>query len=255
MNRPEGAGLPPRIAIPIVAVFAVLFLGIMGYFIKVGLGTTGSAFGAGGPREQGDAKIQATAAPITVATDPPGVVDIPQTGTGRGTGVSGAAPPPDAGPVGAPAPAGGPPGNTTGGGPPPVVRAAIDDLKARIAKNPRDLAALVTLANFYFDAAKFEQAGTYYRRALALDPGNPDVRTDYAVVQHQTGHDLEALSSIDSILKANPSFTPALFNRGVILSAIGRRTEAVGAYKHFIAVAPRDQHVSDAKTALKELGQ
>ena len=252
VNRPEGAGLPPRIVIPVLAVFAVLFLGIMGYFIKVGLSTSGSAFGAG--TLQGDAKIQATAAPIVAATDPPGTVDIPQSGTGAGAAVASGAQPPNAQPVEQQAPVGAPPGNTTGGGPPPAVRQAIDDLKGRIAKNPRDLAALVTLANFYFDAQKFDQAGTYYQRALALDPGNPDVRTDYAVVEHQTGHDLEALVSIDAILKSNPTFTPALFNRGVILSAIGRRTEAAGAYKHFIAVAPRDPHVGDAKTALKELG-
>ena len=238
VKRPEGAGLPPRIVIPVLTVFAVVFLSIMGYFIKVGLGTSGSAFGSSAPHEQGDAKIQATPVPRAAATDPPGMVDIPQSGTGSGAGVS----------------AGAAPGNATGGGPPPVVRQAIEELKARIAKNPRDVAALVTLGNFYFDAAKFEQAGTYYQRALALDPGNPDVRTDYAVVEHQTGHDLEALAAIDAIIKANPTFTPALFNRGVVLAAIGRRTQAADAYKHFIAVAPRDPHVADAKTALKELG-
>ena len=40
-------GLPPRIAIPILAVFAVLFLGVLGWFLRIGFGTTGSAFGPG----------------------------------------------------------------------------------------------------------------------------------------------------------------------------------------------------------------
>jgi hypothetical protein len=39
--------------LPILAVFAVIFLGIMGYFLSVGFGVTGSVFGktakAGGP--------------------------------------------------------------------------------------------------------------------------------------------------------------------------------------------------------------
>jgi hypothetical protein len=47
MNRQE-RGLPPRIYIPIVAVFAVLFLGVMGYLIAIGFGVTGSVFGKSG---------------------------------------------------------------------------------------------------------------------------------------------------------------------------------------------------------------
>jgi hypothetical protein len=47
MNKQE-RGLPPRIYIPIVAIFAVLFLGVMGYLIAVGFGVTGSVFGKSG---------------------------------------------------------------------------------------------------------------------------------------------------------------------------------------------------------------
>ena len=75
-----GVGLPARIALPILAVFAVVFLGILGWFLRIGFGTTGSAFGPGAVSEQGDARIQATPAPI--ATDPPGTFTVPQTGTG-----------------------------------------------------------------------------------------------------------------------------------------------------------------------------
>jgi hypothetical protein len=38
-------GLPPRIYLPIVAVIAVLFLGLMGYLVALGFGVTGSVFG------------------------------------------------------------------------------------------------------------------------------------------------------------------------------------------------------------------
>ena len=39
-------GLPPRIYLPIAAVFIVLFLGTMAYFLFVGFGTGGSLFGS-----------------------------------------------------------------------------------------------------------------------------------------------------------------------------------------------------------------
>lgn len=57
-------GLPPRIALPIMVVIGVLFLGAMGYLLHAGLGTTGSAFGPG-VHNGGDTNLQATAAPVT----------------------------------------------------------------------------------------------------------------------------------------------------------------------------------------------
>jgi cytochrome c-type biogenesis protein CcmH/NrfG len=38
-------GLPPRLYLPVVAVFAVVFLAIMAYLINAGFGVTGSVFG------------------------------------------------------------------------------------------------------------------------------------------------------------------------------------------------------------------
>jgi tetratricopeptide (TPR) repeat protein len=46
--KKQERGLPARIYVPIVAIFAVLFLGVMGYLIAVGFGVTGSVFGKSG---------------------------------------------------------------------------------------------------------------------------------------------------------------------------------------------------------------
>ena len=232
-------GLPLRIALPIFAVVAALFIGVMGYFVKEGLGNSGTALGTGAaPAEQGDARIAATPAPVAIVTDPPGTFTVPQTGTG---------------PAGPPSAA--LPGQTVGGGGPPApVMQELTELRARLKANPRDLAALVGLSDMYFDAGKFDQAIDYYTRALALDPGNPDVRTDYATALHQTGHDLESLKQLDIVLAERPKFLQALFNRGVVLRAIGRRTDAVAAFHAFIAAAPNDPRDADAKTNIQELG-
>lgn len=231
-------GLPLRIALPVLAVLAAVFLAVMGYLISLGLGNSGAALGRSAPAEQGDARIQATPAPaVAIATDPPGTFSIPQTGTG---------------PI---APSSTLPGNTVGGGGPPApVMQALSDLRARLKANPNDLAALVALANLYFDANKFEQALPYYRRALALDPTNPDVRTDYATALHGSGHDIEALTALDAVLKSRPRFTQALYNRAVVLQAIGRRTDAVAAYTYFIKVAPNDQRAAEARAAVQQIG-
>jgi tetratricopeptide (TPR) repeat protein len=245
-------GLPLRIALPIFAVIAVLFVGVMGYFVKEGLGNNGTALGYGAaaaPAEQGDARIAATPAPVAIVTDPPGTFTVPQTGTGPAGAPAGG--PADAAPAQAPAAL---PGQAVGGGGPPApVMQELIALRARLKANPNDLAALVALSDMYFDAGKFDEASGYYTRALALDPTNPDVRTDYATALHQTGHDLESLKQLDIVLAERPKFLQALFNRGVVLRAIGRRTDAVAAFRAFIAAAPNDPRVADAKTNIADL--
>jgi Tetratricopeptide repeat len=244
-------GLPPKVVIPIVTVFAVVFLGIMGYFLRIGFGTTGAAFGPQAqPHEQGDARIEAT--PV-----PDGSVDIPQSGGGALAGnppVSGGQAPMGTRPATGPDAL--PPGNPTGGGGPPApVLRIVTELKARIAKNPRDIAALVELGNLYYDAAKYDQSVAYDKSALALDPANPDVRNDEAAALHAAGHDLDALREVDRVLAERPNFPQALFNRGVILGSMGRRSDAVVAYREFLRVAPQDQRAADARTAIKELAR
>jgi hypothetical protein len=233
-------GLPARFAIPIFAVFAVAFLGILGWFLRVGFGTTGSAFGPSGVHEQGDARIAATAAPI--ATDPPGTFTVPQTGTGPMQGAN-ALPGASTG------------GGNAAGGPPAPVMQALAALRARLARNPKDLAALVQLADMEFDSRHFDKAIDYYRRALALDPSNPDVRTDEAVALHESGHDLDALAQLDTVLKERPEFHAALFDRGIVLQAIGRRSDAIADFHRYLrAVRADDPRAAQARTALQELG-
>ena len=234
-------GLPARIALPILAVFAVLFLGIVGWFLRIGFSTTGSAFGPASVSQQGDARIQATPAPI--ATDPPGTFTVPQTGTGPISTGSNALPGAGVG------------GGSAVGGPPAPVMQELTELRARLARNPKDLAALVQLANMEYDAQKFDKAAALYVRALALDPTNPDVRTDYATTLHRGGRDLDALKQLDLVLHLRPGFHAALFNRGVVLRAIGRRTDAIADFKKYLTVAgPDDPRVAEARTALQELG-
>lgn len=246
MQHSVAMGLPLRIALPIFAVFAVIFIAVMGYLVKAGLTDSGTALGYGAPAQQGDARIQATAppvarsaaAPAALATDPPGTFMVPQTGSGPAAQTSAL------------------PGNTVGGGGPPApVMQELQAMRERLKTNPSDLAALVTLAGMYFDAGKFDQAIGYDKRALALDPGNPDVRTDYATALHQTGHDLEALAQLSIVLEKRPKFIQALYNRGVILASIGRRTDAITAFQHFIAVAPNDPRVADARSTISDLGK
>jgi TPR repeat protein len=217
-------------------VTALAFLGIVGYFLKAGLGVTGSAIGP--VAQQGDSNIRTGSGgtPDALASAAPGEVVVPQTG-------------------GAPNEVGGgtPQQNSVGGPPAPVQRLLVE-LRGRLQANPNDLAALVNLANLYFDAGKYAQAAVFYRRALKLDPSNPDTRTDYATALHAENQDLDALAQLQIVLDERPGFPEALFNQGIVANAIGRRTEAIAAFRAFLHVAPRDQRAGDARAALANLG-
>jgi cytochrome c-type biogenesis protein CcmH/NrfG len=62
--------------------------------------------------------------------------------------------------------------NVQGGGPPAAVRTQLADLRARIAKNPKDDVALTQLADMYLAVGKYDDAIPYYKRALAANPNN-----------------------------------------------------------------------------------
>jgi hypothetical protein len=241
-------GLPPPIYLPILVVTALAFLGIVGYFLRAGLGVTGSAIGP--VAEQGDSNIRATSAPL--ASSAPGEVVIPQTGGAPGGGDSA-----NGGSANGSAPngvGGGTPAQVAAGGPPAPVQRLLTELRGRLQANPNDIGALVNLANLYFDAGKYAEATPYYERALVLDPDNPDTRTDYATALHAENQDLKALAELHAVLAKRPKFPEALFNDGVVANAVGRRTEAVEAFRLFLRVAPHDERAGDARTALQNLG-
>jgi hypothetical protein len=235
-------GLPPRIYLPILVVTTLAFLSIVGYFLKVGLGVTGAALGP--VAQQGDSNIRVapSSAPDALASAAPGAVVLPATGGApNGSGAPNS--------VG-----GGTPPQAAAGGPPAPVQRLLTELRGRLQQNPNDLAALVNLANLYFDAGKYDQAIGYYKRALAIDPDNPDTRTDYATALHGEDRDLESLAQLQIVLDKKPDFAEALFNEGVVANAIGRRTQAIAAFRAFLRVAPHDERASDARTALQNLG-
>jgi len=123
-------GLPPRIAIPVLAVVAILFLGFLGMLLKAGLSTEGSAFGPGARTNGGDTNLQATPAPgPTGAGD---LVTIPQSGSG------------------------------------PTGRLA--ELNGRIARNPHDADAIFEQAELLRSLQRPADAASSYKRFLAVAP-------------------------------------------------------------------------------------
>jgi len=62
--------------------------------------------------------------------------------------------------------------NVQGGGPPPAVLLQLQELRNRVARNPKDDVSLTQLGDMYLAAGKNAEAIPYYKRALAVNPQN-----------------------------------------------------------------------------------
>lgn len=89
--------------------------------------------------------------------------------------------------------------------------------KSILEKDPRDLQALITLGNAYFDTDRYQEAIDAYSKALAIDPKNPDVRTDMGIMYRKLGKFDKAIEAFRQAASENPMHVNSRFNLGVVL--------------------------------------
>ena len=93
------------------------------------------------------------------------------------------------------------------------------------------------------------------RAAMEADPDVPEFAFNYAAVLHRTGHDAESLPPLTRALILRPTFAAASMVRAEVLTALGRRNEAIDDLRHALAVDPRQSRAYTMITALlKESG-
>ena len=89
--------------------------------------------------------------------------------------------------------------------------------KEILEKDPRDLQALITLGNAYFDTDRYQEAIDAYSKALAIDPKNPDVRTDMGIMYRRLGQYDKALEAFRQAAQDQPLHVNSRFNIGIVL--------------------------------------
>lgn len=96
-----------------------------------------------------------------------------------------------------------------------VVAAAAKPLLEALKSNPNDFDKLVQLGNIYYDASVYQDAITYYARAVNIRP-DPNVLTDLGTAYFYLGDSKTALAKFDEALKRDPKLANALFNTGIV---------------------------------------
>jgi len=122
----------------------------------------------------------------------------------------------------------------------------------RVALNPQDVNAWITLGNLYFDTNQPAKSIEAYSRSLELSPGNPNVLTDMGVMHRSLGEFQKALDAFAKAIAADPRHETARMNTGIVLLYdLGDREGAIAAWQDLVRTNP--QAVNANGTLLAEV--
>lgn len=141
-----------------------------------------------------------------------------------------------------------------------------------LTADPKNYDLLIAQANDYYDWASqvlqtakqittddqqlWTTASTFYARALALKPGDPNVTTDYTISLFYSGDVTKAISEAEALRKADPKFAPVVFNLGIFYENSGlsdAKTKAIGAFQDYLKLEPNGSNAANAKQYITDL--
>jgi tetratricopeptide (TPR) repeat protein len=103
------------------------------------------------------------------------------------------------------------------------------------------------------DAERWEEAIRWYREALALRPGLPDLQTDLGACLVSAGRPAEGLGEFEAVLKGDPAHRNALYNKGIALLQMGRPQEAAAAWEDLLARHPDDPQLQGLRGRIEQV--
>lgn len=113
---------------------------------------------------------------------------------------------------------------------------------------PAAAAPLIQTALLLHQAGNPQQAETYYRQALALEPANPSANHLLGTLYYQHGHPAAALPLVEKAIRVKPDYVDAQQLLGSIHLALGHYAPAIRAYRQALSYQP------DLATAHHSLG-
>ena len=152
-------------------------------------------------------------------------------------------------------PAGHPP--VDGGQSPAASRlpeARVQELLGLLSQSPDDARLMVQLGNLYYDAERWQEARMWYERARELEPSDPDLATDLAVVYRALGQPATSLELLDEVVESRPEHWQALYNKVVILHFdMHEHDRAEAVLSRLEALAETNQSIPDLSPLASEV--
>lgn len=102
----------------------------------------------------------------------------------------------------------------------------------------RDTQNFLSKAIAFQNDGRFAEAEQSYRDALAISPEHQGSRHNLAVLMARRGDARGALPFFDQLIKVNPGYVSAHFNRARALHSLGRREEGLQGFNNVINLDP-----------------
>ena len=140
-------------------------------------------------------------------------------------------------------------------GPLPMeVASRIQGFKDTVKKDPKNLSAWVELGNLYFDSDQPKEAIDAYRQYLALNPDNPDVRTDMGIMYRKLGDFDRAIEEFKKAAQSDPKHVNSRYNLGLVLLHDKRDIQgAIKAWEEYLRVDPKSERAERVRAQMEKL--
>ena len=136
---------------------------------------------------------------------------------------------------------------------------AISDYNKSIEINPRYAEAYNNRGNTYaVSEGDYDKAISDYNKAIEINPNYVDAYSNRGNVYSQgKGEYLKAIPDYKKVLEINPTDAQTYFNLATAYEKVGRKKEAIAAYKAFIQYAPPSfmEDIAIARQKILELSQ
>lgn len=122
---------------------------------------------------------------------------------------------------------------------------AINNMEEILANLPQDYKELIEMGNSLMDRHHYPVAIECYRRALAIDSGDPAVVCDLGSCLHATSDFAGAIEMFEKALVLDSTHAIAHFNLGIVYRGMDNKAKAKYYWEKLIALYP-DKAVSDS---------
>ena len=128
-------------------------------------------------------------------------------------------------------------------------------LDRAIKLRPRDAAALALAGHARYDAGDFAAAGSFYERALSVEPNNADVRADLGntYTQRQPPDLRRAVEEYRKAIRVNPRHEIALQNMASVSARLGDKAAAREAVEQLAAANPSNPTLPALRSAVEAI--
>jgi tetratricopeptide (TPR) repeat protein len=132
-------------------------------------------------------------------------------------------------------------------------------LEQKFAQDPQNADYAAQIANLYYDFGQYDKAADFYQKSLDIHPGVSGVETDLGACFYYLGQYDKALKILDEVLRRQPGYPQAMFNKGVVLAyGTGDKQGAINIWEDlsrsdpaFSQRAELEQKIDQLRTSVK----